>query len=97
MEGLGAKIEEVGVAAEAVRTDPLSGPGLEALGALKQLFHKLAESGETFGFWEISDAAEKAETACEAVLETPLMDRWRPIEGHLEELRNAANGALDGG
>jgi len=31
------------------------------------------------------------------VLETPSMDRWRPIEGHLEELRNAVNGALDGG
>ena len=38
VKGLGAKIEEVG----AVRTDPLSGPGLEALGALKQLVHKLA-------------------------------------------------------
>ena len=93
MKGLGAKIEEVG----AVQTDPLSGPGLEALGALKQLVHKLAGSGGTFGFWEISDAAEKAETACEAMLETPSMDRWRSIESHLEELQNAVNGALDGG
>ena len=57
VKGPGAKIEEVGAAAGAVRTDPLSGPGLEALGALKQLFHKLAESGGTFGFWKISDAA----------------------------------------
>ncbi|MCH2327706.1 MAG: Hpt domain-containing protein [Rhodospirillales bacterium] len=91
------KIDDVGAAAGAVRTDPLSGPGLEALGALKQLVYKLAGSGGTFGFWEISDAAEKAETACEAVLETPSMDRWRSIEGHLEELLNAVNGAFDGG
>ena len=42
VKGLGAKIEEVGAAAGAVRTDPLSGLGLEALGALKQLVHKLA-------------------------------------------------------
>ena len=91
VKGLGAKIEEVG----AVRTDLLSGPGLEALGALKQLVHKLAESGGIFGFWKISDAAERAKTACEALLESPSMDRWRYIEGHLEELRNAVNGALD--
>ena len=97
MKGLGAKIEEVGAAAGAVWTDPLSGLGLEALGALKQLVHKLAKSGGTFGFWEISDAAERAKTACEAMLETPLMDRWRFIEGHLEEFRNAVNGAFDGG
>ena len=78
MKGLGAKIEEVGAAAGAtgaVRTDLLSGPGLEALGALKQLVHKLAGSGGTFGFWEISDAAERAKTACEAMLETPSMAR----------------------
>jgi hypothetical protein len=67
------------------------------LGALKQLVHKLAGSGETFGFWEICYAAEKVETACEAMLETPSMDRWRSIEGHPEELRNGVNGALDGG
>jgi len=97
VKGLGAKIEEVGAAAGAVRTDLLSGPGLEALGALKQLVHKLAGSGGTFGFWEISNAAERAKTACEALLESPSMDRWRSIEGHLEELRNAVNGALDGG
>ena len=94
---LGTKIEEVGATAGAVRTDPLSGPGLEVLGALKQLVHKLAGSGGTFGFWEISNAAERAKTACEALLESPSMDRWRSIEGHLEELRNAVNGALDGG
>ena len=97
VKSLGAKIEKVGAAAGAVRTDPLSGPGLEALGALKQLVHKLAGSGGTFGFWEISDAAERAKTACEAMLETPSMERWRPIEGHLKELRNAVNGAFDGG
>ena len=97
VKGLGAKIKEVEAAAGAVRTDPLSGPGLEALGALKQLVHKLAGSGGTFGFWEISNAAERAKTACEALLESPSMDRWRSIEGHLEELRNAVNGALDGG
>ena len=73
----------------------MSGPGLEALDALEQLVHKLAGLGGTFGYWEISDAAEKAETTCEAMLETPSMDRWRSIEGHLEELRNAVNGALD--
>ena len=95
VKGLGAKIEEVGATAGAVRTDPLSGPGLEALGALKQLVHKLAGSGGTFGFWEISNAAERAKTACETLLESPSMDRWRSIEGHLEELRNAVNGALD--
>ena len=75
----------------------MSGPGLEALGALKQLVHKLAGSGGTFGFAEISDAAERAETACEAMLETPSVDFWQTLEGHLEELRNAVNGALDGG
>jgi len=37
----------------------------------------------------------KGKTACEALLESPSMDRWRSIEGHLEELRNAVNGALD--
>ena len=92
VNGLGAKIEEVEAAARAARAtgdDPLSGQGLEALDALKQLVHKLAGSGGTFGFAEISDAAEKAETACEAMLETPSMNRWRSIEGHLEELRNA--------
>jgi hypothetical protein len=97
VKGFGAKIEEVGAAAGAVRTDPLLGPGFEALGALKQLVHKLVRSGETFGFWEISNAAERAKTACEALLELPSMDRWQPIEGGLEELRNAVNGALDGG
>ena len=97
VKGLGAKIEEVGAAAGAVRTDLLSGPGLEALGALKQLVHKLAGSGGTFGFWEISNAAERAKTACEALLESPSMDRWLSIEGDLEELRNAVNGALHGG
>ncbi len=75
----------------------MSGQGLEALDALKQLIHKLAGSGGTFGFPKISDAAEKAETACEAMLETPSMDRWRSIEGHLEELRNAVEDVRAGG
>ena len=97
MKGLGAKIEEVGAAAGAVWTDPLSGLGLEALGSLKQLVHKLAESGGIFGFWEISNAGERAKTACEAFLESPSMDRWLSIEGDLEELRDAVIGALDGG
>ncbi len=97
VNGLGAKIEEVEAAARAAGDDPLSGQGLEALGALKQLVHKLAGSGGTFGFPEISDAAEKAETACEAMLETPSMDRWRSIEGHLEELRNAVEDVHAGG
>ena len=46
VKGLGAKIEEVEVAARAAGADPLSGQGLEALGALKQLVHKLARSEE---------------------------------------------------
>ena len=102
VNGLGAKIEEVEAAAEAARNaeatdDPLSEQGLEALDALKQLVHKLAGSGGTFGFAEISDAEEKAETACDAMLETPSIDRWRSIEGHLEELRSAVDGARGGG
>lgn len=97
VNGLGAKIEEVVTAAQAAGDDPLSGQGLEALDALKQLVHKLAGSGGTFGFAEISDAAERAETACGAMLETPSMDRWRSIEGHLEELRNAVEDARAGG
>lgn len=97
VNGLGAKIEEVETAAQAAGDDPLSGQGLEALDALKQLVHKLAGSGGTFGFAEISDAAERAETACGAMLETPSMDRWRSIEGHLEELRNAVEDARAGG
>ena len=40
-------------------------------------------------------AGARAKTACEALLEQPSMDRWRSIEGYLEELRNAVNGALD--
>lgn len=97
VNGLGAKIEEVEAAARAAGDDPLSGLGLEALGGLKQLVHKLAGSGGTFGFAEISNAAERAETACGAMLETPSMDRWRSIEGHLEELRNAVDDAGAGG
>ena len=99
VNGLGAKIEEVEAAARNAQAtdDPLSGQGLEALDALKQLVHKLAGSGGTFGFAEISDAAEKAETACDAMLETPSIDRWRSIEGHLEELRSAVDGARAGG
>lgn len=103
VNGLGAKIEEVETISRAVEVagaagaDPLSGQGLEALDALKQLVHKLAGSGGTFGFAEISDAAERAETACGAMLETPSMDRWRSIEGHLEELRNAVEDARAGG
>lgn len=97
VNGLGAKIEEVETAAQAAGDDPLSGQGLEALDALKQLVHKLAGSGGTFGFAEISDAAERAETACGAMLETPSMDHWRSIEGHLEELRNAVEDARAGG
>ena len=97
VNGLGAKIEEVETSAGAVRTDPLSGQGLEALGALKQLVHKLAGSGGTFGFAEISDAAERAETACEAMLETPSMDFWQSIEGHLDKLRSAVDDARAGG
>ncbi len=97
VNGLGAKIEEVEAAAQAAGDDPLSGQGLEALDALKQLVHKLAGSGGTFGFAEISDAAERAETACGAMLETPSMDRWRSIEGHLEEMRNAVEDARAGG
>ncbi len=97
VNGLGAKIGEVEAAARAAGDDPVSGQGLEALDALKQLVHKLAGSGGTFGFAEISDAAERAETACGAMLETPSMDRWRSIEGHLEELRNAVEDARAGG
>ena len=96
VNGLGAKIEEVEAAARAAGDDPLSGQGLEALDALKQLVHKLAGSGGTFGFAEISDAAERAETACDAMVETPSMDRWQSIEGHLEELRNAVEDARAG-
>ncbi len=88
---------EVEAAAQAAGDDPLSGQGLEALDALTQLVHKLAGSGGTFGFAEISDAAERAETACGAMLETPSMDHWRSIEGHLEELRNAVEDARAGG
>ncbi|MCH7935791.1 MAG: Hpt domain-containing protein [Proteobacteria bacterium] len=103
VNGLGAKIEEVEAAARAAGdagaagANPLSGQGLEALGALKQLVHKLAGSGGTFGFAKISDAAEKAETACEAMLETPSVDFWRSIEGHLDKLRGAVKDARGGG
>ncbi len=97
VNSLGAKIEEVEAAVQAAGDDPLSGQGLEALDALKQLVHKLAGSGGTFGFAEISDTAERAETACDAMLETPSMDRWRSIEGHLEELRNAVEDVRAGG
>ncbi len=103
LAGLHAKLEEVEAAAESVKAagaagaGPVSGQGLEALDALKQLVHKLAGSGGTFGFAEISDVAEKAETACGAMLETPSMDRWQSIEGHLEELRNAVEDARAGG
>ncbi len=100
VNGLGAKIEEVEAAARAAQAagdGPLSEQGLEALEALKQLVHKLAGSGGTFGFAEISVAAERAEIACDAMLETPSMDRWRSIEGHLEELRNAVEDVRAGG
>ena len=96
VNGLGSKIEEVEAAARAAGADPLSGQGLEALDALKQLVHKLAGSGGTFGFAEISDTAEKAEIACDAMLESPSMDRWRAIEGHLGELRSAVDAARAG-
>mgnify|MGYP002526079446 CR=1 FL=1 len=76
VKGLGAKIKKIG----AVRTDLLSGSGLEVLDVLKQLIHKLAGSGGTFGFWEISNAAERAKTACEALLKSPTMGRWWSIE-----------------
>lgn len=97
VNGLGVKIEEVEAAARAAGEDPLSGQGLEALDTLKKLVHKLAGSGGTFGFAEISNAAERAETACGAMLETPSVDLWQTIEGHLEELRNAVDDAGGGG
>jgi HPt (histidine-containing phosphotransfer) domain-containing protein len=99
LDGLPAKLDEVEAAAGAVMAagaGPLSGQGQEALETLKQLVHKLAGSGGTFGFPGISEAAEKAETACDAMLETPSIDCWRSIEGHLEELRNGVKDALDG-
>ncbi|MAF94558.1 MAG: hypothetical protein CMM60_02215 [Rhodospirillaceae bacterium] len=96
VNNLGAMIEEVESSAGAVRIDPLSGQRFEALDALIQIAHKLAGSGGIFGFAEISDAAERAETACEAMLETPSMDLWQSIEGHLDKLRSAVNDARAG-
>jgi len=76
---LGEKMEEM-AEAQAQRS----------LEALARLSHKLAGSGATFGFAEVSDAARLLENTCVNVMESeeaPSPGQVREIDGQVDELR----------
>jgi len=82
------RVEEIDQAFEAVGIKP---GDIDAYSQLRLLVHKLAGSGATFGFDEISRSAKDFENRLTAIIESGLLE----ISGTDKELKEALNGLKD--
>ena len=92
------KLEEIEEAAAPLSSEPSPEEARHALDALHRLSHKLAGSGETFGFKDLGEVARQIEDACASLLEMddPPSSRRREELGELlKSLRAAAGNASD--
>lgn len=97
VDGLPGRIDDINGVAAAIGKDPAAADSRRDIAALRELVHKLAGAGGTFGHLAVGDAAAWAERACDDILgrdAAPTADQWRQVEARLEKLRRAAADAV---
>lgn len=90
------KLEKIEEAYAPLSSEPSAEKTRHALDALHRLSHKLAGSGETFGFKNLSDIARQIEEVCASLLkmdDLPSSRQCQELGKLLKILRTAASGA----